>query len=77
MARNAYTSCKSLILNDTEVFVDFECGRTLARWKPRKLGTLLIKLVGMCTIKRVSGGTRFTSLMAQCIMYYFPKRAPN
>jgi len=42
MALNAYSSCKSIVLNNSEVFVDFECERLLPGWKPRKLGTYLM-----------------------------------
>lgn len=38
MALNAYKRCKSLLLKNTEIFVDFECGRLLPGWKPRRLG---------------------------------------
>ncbi|XP_050529772.1 U11/U12 small nuclear ribonucleoprotein 35 kDa protein-like [Daktulosphaira vitifoliae] len=38
MALNAYIKCKSLVLKDVEVLVDFECGRLLPGWKPRRLG---------------------------------------
>uniref|UniRef100_A0A2S2NZ44 U11/U12 small nuclear ribonucleoprotein 35 kDa protein n=1 Tax=Schizaphis graminum TaxID=13262 RepID=A0A2S2NZ44_SCHGA len=38
MAMNTYLRCKSLILKDSEIFVDFECGRVLPGWKPRRLG---------------------------------------
>jgi len=38
MALNAYSHCKSLVLNNFKVFVDFECGRLLPGWKPRRLG---------------------------------------
>lgn len=38
MALNAYISSKSLVINNSEVFVDFECGRLLPGWKPRRLG---------------------------------------
>lgn len=40
---NAYSRCKSLIINDFEVFVDFECERLLPGWKPRRLG-----IIGIC-----------------------------
>lgn len=40
MALNAYIRCRSLLLKNTEIFVDFECGRLLPGWKPRRLGTL-------------------------------------
>jgi len=38
MALNTYLRCKSLILKNSEIFVDFECGRVLPGWKPRRLG---------------------------------------
>jgi len=38
MALNAYNQCKSLILKNSRIFVDFECGRLLPGWKPRRLG---------------------------------------
>lgn len=42
MALNAYIRCKSLKIKDSEVFVDFECGRILPGWKPRRLGMYII-----------------------------------
>lgn len=42
MALNAYLQCKSVIIKNSEIFVDFECGRLLPGWKPRRLGILLI-----------------------------------
>lgn len=45
MALNAYVRCKSLVLNSKEVFVDFECGRLLPGWKPRRLGILITKII--------------------------------
>lgn len=41
MALDAYKYGRSLIINNTEIFVDFECGRTLPGWKPRRLGIKL------------------------------------
>ncbi|XP_025203237.1 U11/U12 small nuclear ribonucleoprotein 35 kDa protein-like [Melanaphis sacchari] len=38
MALNTYLRCKSLILKNSKIFVDFECGRLLPGWKPRRLG---------------------------------------
>lgn len=38
MALNTYVLCKKLVLKNSEVFVDFECGRLLPGWKPRRLG---------------------------------------
>ncbi|XP_050435473.1 U11/U12 small nuclear ribonucleoprotein 35 kDa protein-like isoform X1 [Adelges cooleyi] len=38
MALNAYKKCNSLVLNNSEILVDFECGRLLPGWKPRRLG---------------------------------------
>lgn len=52
MALNAYNQCKSLILKNSEIFVDFECGRLLPGWKPRRLG-------GGFGGKRQSGQLRF------------------
>lgn len=40
MALNAYARCKSLVIKNSEVFVDFECGRILPGWKPRRLGMI-------------------------------------
>lgn len=42
MALNAYLRCKSVIIKNSEIFVDFECGRLLPGWKPRRLGKLII-----------------------------------
>lgn len=42
MALNAYVRCKSLVIKNTEIFVDFECGRILPGWKPRRLGIHII-----------------------------------
>jgi len=41
MALNTYVLCKKLVLKNSEVFVDFECGRLLPGWKPRRLGILI------------------------------------
>ncbi|XP_001951817.1 U11/U12 small nuclear ribonucleoprotein 35 kDa protein [Acyrthosiphon pisum] len=38
MALNTYVLCKKLVLKNSQVFVDFECGRLLPGWKPRRLG---------------------------------------
>lgn len=42
MALNAYMHCKTLVLNNSEVLVDFECGRLLPGWKPRRLGKMIV-----------------------------------
>lgn len=44
MALNAYVLCKKLVLKNSEVFVDFECGRLLPGWKPRRLGISIINI---------------------------------
>jgi len=38
MALNAYRRCKNIVIKNSEIFVDFECGRLLPGWKPRRLG---------------------------------------
>lgn len=45
MALNAYRRCKSLVIRNSEVIVDFECERLLPGWKPRRLGILIIKFI--------------------------------
>lgn len=54
MALNAYMCCKTLVLNDTEVFVDFECERILPGWKPRRLGMILIHIISLINLLLIS-----------------------
>lgn len=45
MALNAYIRCKSLIIKNSRLYVDYECGRILPGWKPRRLGIIKINVV--------------------------------
>lgn len=53
MALNTYVLCKKLVLKNSEVFVDFECGRLLPGWKPRRLG-ISIHIFLIFLIKRIN-----------------------
>jgi len=54
MALNTYVRCKKLVLKNSEVFVDFECGRLLPGWKPRRLGIYRYICILIFLIKRIN-----------------------
>lgn len=58
-ARRAVRRCAEATLKGYQIFVDYECGRTLKGWKPRRLGKLLNSILHITFVLYVATAIAF------------------